>query len=98
MSAWYILSATGIYQVAPGEPVWTIGRPLFKKVEMEVGPGRTFTVLTLNNSRRNRYVKEIKLNGRTRSDFFLNHREIMNGGTLEITMGPEPGLNGSRKS
>lgn len=95
MSAWYILSATGIYQVAPGDPVWTIGRPLFKKVEMEVGAGGSFKVLTKNNSRKNRYVKEIKLNGQTRSDFFLNHSEIMKGGTLEITMGPEPGLNGS---
>ncbi|MEA3463313.1 MAG: glycoside hydrolase family 92 protein [Bacteroidota bacterium] len=95
MSAWYILSATGIYQVAPGKPVWTIGRPLFKKVEIKTAPYRTFTVLTKNNSRKNRYVKEIRLNGQIRSDFFLNHHEIMNGGTLEITMGPEPGLMGS---
>lgn len=95
MSAWYILSATGIYQVAPGKPVWTIGRPLFSKVEMEVAPGRTFTVLTRNNSRKNRYVKEIRFNGQIRTDFFLDHREIMNGGTLEITMGSEPGLLGS---
>jgi len=95
MSAWYILSATGFYQVAPGDPVWTIGRPLFNKVEMKVGPDRSFTVLTLNNSRKNPYIKEIRLNGQSRSDFFLYHHEIMKGGTLEITMGPEPGLLGS---
>jgi len=92
MSAWYILSAAGIYQVAPGKAEWTIGRPLFNKVEMQVGPGRTFTVLTINNSRKNRYVKEIRLNGITQADFFLDHQEIINGSTLEITMGSEPGL------
>jgi predicted alpha-1,2-mannosidase len=93
MSAWYILSASGIYQVAPGNPVWTIGRPIFDKVEMKVGPDRTFTVLTRNNSRQNRYVKKILLNGNAKSDFFLDHQDIMQGGTLEITMGSEPGLD-----
>lgn len=92
MSAWYILSASGLYQVAPGKAVWTIGRPLFNKVEMEVAPDRIFTVLTANNSRKNCYVKEIRLNGQIRKDFFLGHQEIMRGGILEITMGPEPGL------
>jgi len=96
MSAWYILSATGLYQVAPGKPVWTIGRPLFRKVEMEVAPDRIFTVLTKNNSRKNRYVKEIRLNGTIRTDFFLDHQEIIKGGILEITMGHEPGLFGTQ--
>jgi predicted alpha-1,2-mannosidase len=91
MSAWYILNAIGIYQVAPGLPVWTIGRPLLNKVEIEVAPGRTFSVLTLNNSRENRYVKEIRLNGEIQIDFYLDHKEIMSGSTLEITMGPNPG-------
>ena len=93
MSAWYILSASGIYQVAPGNPVWTIGRPLFDKVEMKVGPDRNFTILTKNNSKENRYVKKIFLNGEALSDFFLDHQEIMQGGTLEIIMGAEPGLD-----
>jgi len=90
MSAWYILSSIGFYQLAPGNPVWTIGRPLFKKVEIELAPGRTFTVLTRNNSRVNRYIQEVRLNGKIRTDLFLQHNEIMQGGTLEITMGDEP--------
>lgn len=92
MSAWYILSSIGFYQLAPGNPVWTIGRPLFKKVEIELEPGRTFTVLTRNNSRVNRYIQEVRLNGKIRTDLFLQHHEIMQGGTLEITMGEEPNM------
>ena len=92
MSAWYILSAAGIYQVAPGSPVWTIGRPLFEKIEIKVGQDRKFQVLTHNNSRENRYVKKILLNGESRKDLFLDHQEIMQGGILEVYMGDSPGL------
>lgn len=90
MSAWYILSSMGIYQVAPGNPVWTIGRPLFHRAEIGVGPGRSFAIHTVNNSRENRYIQEVRLNGEVKEDLFLHHRDIVRGGILEITMGAEP--------
>jgi len=93
MSAWYILSAMGIYQIAPGSPVWTIGRPLFHRAEIELGQDRNFTILTRNNSRTNRYIQEVRLNGKIRTDLFLQHQEIMQGGTLEIDMGATPARN-----
>lgn len=91
MSAWYILNAMGIYQVAPGNPVWSIGRPLFHKAEIELAQGRKLTVKTRNNSRENRYVQEVSLNGEERTDLFLHHDELIRGGVLEITMGSTPG-------
>lgn len=90
MSAWYILNSIGLYQLAPGNPIWTIGRPLFEKVEIEVAQGRVFTVHTKNNSRLNRFVQEVRLNGTIRKGLYLQHDEIMQGGTLEITMGDKP--------
>jgi predicted alpha-1,2-mannosidase len=92
MSAWYILNAMGIYPVAPGNPVWTIGRPLFHRAEMEVAPGRTFTIVTKNNSRENRYIQEVLLNGKEKRDLSLQHHDIIQGGILEIHLGSEPGL------
>jgi predicted alpha-1,2-mannosidase len=92
MSAWYILNAMGIYQVAPGNPTWTIGRPLFHRAEIEVGPDRFFTIETKNNKRKNRYIQEVKINGEEKKDLFLHHQEIFQGGILEITMGSEPGF------
>ena len=94
MSAWYILSSMGLYQIAPGSPVWTIGRPLFRKAEIGLASGKTFTILCKNNSRKNRYIQEVRLNGKVRTDLFLQHREIMQGGILEITMGNQPGISG----
>jgi predicted alpha-1,2-mannosidase len=91
MSAWYILNAMGIYQVAPGDPVWAIGRPLFHRAEIDVAPDRTFTIKTMDNSRENRFVQQVKLNGKEKDDLYLRHQDIIQGGVLEIQMGNESG-------
>jgi predicted alpha-1,2-mannosidase len=92
MSAWFILNAIGFYQVAPGNPVYTIGRPLFDRVEIAVGGGKTFTVITRNNSEENRYVQEVCLDGERQQNLFVKHRDIMNGSTLEIVMDNTPDM------
>ncbi len=93
MSAWYILNAIGFYQVAPGNPVYTIGRPLFDRVEIDVGEGKTFIVITKNNSEENRFVQEVYLDGKRQDKLFVHHRDIMNGSTLEMVMDNTPGIN-----
>lgn len=85
MSAWYVLSALGFYQVCPGEPVYTIGRPIIDKASIPV-KGGVFEVVVLNNSPQNKYVKEAKLNGKTLETPFFHHKDIINGGKLELLM------------
>ncbi len=46
------------YQVAPDNPVYTIGRPLFDKAEIPLENGKTFRIITENNSKENKYVQE----------------------------------------
>ena len=60
MSAWYIMSALAFYQVTPGLPVYTIGRPLFDKMTMDIDGGK-FTVIAENYGPQNIYSK-IKIN------------------------------------
>jgi len=91
MSAWFILNAIGFYQVAPGNPVYTIGRPLFDRVEMDVGERKTFTVITKNNSEENPYVQEVYLDRKRQDNLSVHHRDIMKGSTLEIVMDNTPG-------
>ena len=90
MSAWYVLNAMGFYQVCPGKPVYSIGRPLFDEAAIRLQNGNTFTIITHNNSRDNKYVRKIILNGEELAAPFFNHQDIVNGGTLELTMGAEP--------
>ena len=64
MSAWYILKAMGFYQVCPGEPVYSIGRPLFEEVTIHLPGQKDFVIRTKNNSKENKYVQSILLNGK----------------------------------
>lgn len=93
MSAWYILSAMGFYQVAPGDPTYTIGRPIFDKVEIPLKNGKIFTVITENNSSENKYIQEVYLNNQKMTDLFFSHADIKTGSTLKIIMGKNPKLN-----
>lgn len=86
MSAWYVLNALGFYQVAPGNPTYSIGRPLFKKAEIALPGGKRFTIIANGNSGENKYIKSMKLNGKKLDKPFLSHQELMQGGTLELDM------------
>ena len=88
MSAWYILNAMGFYQVCPGKPIYSIGRPLFDEVTIHLPGGKTFLITTQNNSPTNRYIKRLTLNGRTLQTPFFSHDELMDGGKLQIEMTP----------
>ena len=88
MSAWYILSSLGFYQVEPAGGEYWFGSPLFDKAEIDVAGG-TFTITALNNSDTNRYIQSITLNGAPIERGYITHDEIAAGGELVITMGPE---------
>ena len=85
MSAWYVLSALGFYQVCPGIPVYAIGRPMVDKATIPVAGGN-FEIIVKNNSPENKYVKEAKLNGKVLDTLFFPHADLVKGGTLEIEM------------
>ena len=90
MSAWYILSSVGLYQVDPVGGRFVIGSPLFDKATVNVGAGKTFTIVAKNNSDRNIYVQSARLNGKTLKNSYIEFNDIRHGGTLELVMGPKP--------
>ena len=90
MSAWYILSSVGLYQVDPVDGRFVIGSPLFDKAIVNVGGGKTFTVVAKNNSDKNIYVQSARLNGKTLKNSYVDFNDIRRGGTLELVMGPKP--------
>jgi predicted alpha-1,2-mannosidase len=94
MSAWYLLSAIGFHPVSPVDGVYIIGSPLFEQVTLNLDPkyypGRTFAVVTRNNSADNFYVQSARLNGRPLNRAWLTHGEIVAGGKLELVMGAKP--------
>lgn len=96
MSAWYILNSMGFYQVCPGKPVYSIGRPWFEKATINLPNGKTFIIATKGNSKDNKYIKSATLNGQPLHTPFFNHKDIASGGTLEIELTNQPTEWGKR--
>ncbi|MFW5754828.1 MAG: glycoside hydrolase domain-containing protein [Marinilabiliaceae bacterium] len=85
MSAWYVMSALGFYQMAPGEPVYTTGRPVVDEAKIQLKEGH-FKIKVHNNSKNNKYVEEVKLDGEILNDRTFRHDDIKPGSVLEFFM------------
>ena len=97
MSAWYVLSSIGLYQEEPAGGKYIIGSPLFDKVTMNVGDGKTFTVKAVNNSDKNIYIQSATLNGKRYDKSYIGYSDIITGGNLTLVMGPKPSKWGTSK-
>ena len=97
MSAWYVLSSIGLYQEEPAGGKYIIGTPLFNEACIDVDGGKTFTIRALNNSDENVYVQSATLNGKRYDKSYINYRDIVAGGTLQLIMGPKPSKWGTAK-
>jgi len=87
MSAWYVLSALGFYQVNPAQGLFVFGSPIVDEATLKVGKDKVFHLVVKNNSKQNRYIQKASLNGKDLSGSYLTYAQIMNGGDLIIDMG-----------
>ena len=96
MSAWYILSSLGFYQVEPGSGRYWFGSPLFDKVEIVTREAPwgivKFKITAKNNSSENRYIQRVTLNGKPYNKGYIDHEQIAWGGELVFHMGPKPAI------
>jgi putative alpha-1,2-mannosidase len=97
MGAWFVLSALGLFEMNGGTSPdlrIDITSPLFSEATIHLNPafykGKTFVIKAINNSEKNIYIQSIKLNGQTVKDHAISFHDITKGGTLELTMGPNP--------
>jgi len=95
MSAWYVLAASGIHPVCPGDTRYEITSPVFERIDIQLdpkyAPGKKFIIIARNNSPENIYIQSAKLNGKPYDQCWISHADIIAGGTLELAMGPRQG-------
>lgn len=97
MSAWYIMTAIGLFQMDGGtrsNPIYEIGSPMFKEVKIKLdnqyGRGSQFLIKANHASKKNIYVQGAILNGKQLNTFYFDASELLKGGELILEMGPEP--------
>ena len=86
MSAWYVFAALGFYPVCPATPYYAISCPTFKKAVIQLENGNTATFLAPNASPENTRIRAIKHNGKVTDSPFLNHFDLLEGGTWEFEL------------
>ncbi len=90
MTAFVVFSSMGFYPITPGLPAYTIGSPVFEKVTIDLPNGKQFNMIAKNCSVVNKYIQSAKMNGKVLNVPTFTHEELVNGGTLELEMGPLP--------
>ncbi len=91
MSAWYVLSALGFYEIEPASTKYWFGAPVFDEADVKVAGG-FFRIKARNLSPDNRYIQSVTLNGRKHKLGYIEYDDIVNGGELVYEMGPEPAV------
>ena len=89
-SAWYVFSAMGFYPVCPGSDEYILGSPLMKNIKVKLENGKTISIQSLGNSKDNRYVKSVKLNGKAYSKNYFTHEDLLKGANIVYEMSPTP--------
>ena len=90
MSAFVVFSSMGFYPVTPGKPFYAIGSPVFSKVTIALDNGKQFTLIAHNSSTVNKYIQSARINGVELRAPWFTHQQLVEGGTLELEMGPKP--------
>jgi len=92
MSAWYVMSALGLYSVTPGQPNYVIGTPRFRRATIHLENGKRFTIRADGAGP---YIQAAQLNGKRWNSAWLMHDTIMQGGELRFSMAATPSQWGS---
>jgi len=89
LSSFVVFSAMGFYPLTPGDPIYTIGSPMFEHVSIDLGNGKAFEIEAHNASPENKYIQSATLNGVSLESAWITHQVVINGGKLVFEMGPK---------
>ncbi|RYY55987.1 MAG: glycoside hydrolase family 92 protein, partial [Chitinophagaceae bacterium] len=91
-------ASIGLFDVQGGaaaQPRMQLASPIFDKVTITLDrkyyPGESIRIVTRNNSSKNLYIQRVAFQGKDLATPSVSFRELVNGGSLEYTMGDTPG-------
>jgi predicted alpha-1,2-mannosidase len=90
MSAWFVISALGLYAVDPVSGRYDFGTPLFDRVEISVGAEKTLVVEAKRQSAKSMYIEKVTLNGAAQAGQQIPHSELVKGGVLVFHLSDAP--------
>ncbi|TRX53375.1 glycoside hydrolase family 92 protein [Fulvivirga sp. M361] len=94
LSTWLVFSMLGIYPVCPGDMSYAMVSPYFDKVNITLNsqyyPGSSLIIKSNRPSHDAKYISSIRKDGRPVRSFFIEHKDLINGGVLEFDLTSTP--------
>ncbi len=90
MSAWYLMSALGLYAVDPVSGNYVLTSPLFDKATLKVGGGKELVIEAKRPSPDAIYIQSVMVNGKPSNKLWVTHEEIAQGGHIGFELGTQP--------
>ncbi len=90
LSSWYVFSALGFYPVCPGRAQYVFASPLFDEVLITLQNGKRLSIQATRAHARDMYIKSMTWNGKPYAKTWLEHADLVQGGTLCFTMISRP--------
>ena len=91
-SAWYVFSAMGFYPVCPGSGQYAIGTPYFDHVTVHLPSEATLTIEARHQAGTSPYIGSMTVNGSSYDCNYLEHKDLVKGGTIVFQMQDAPNL------
>ena len=89
MTAWYVLSALGIYPLTPSHPTYVLGAPLFPYASLKLEQGGSLEIHAPSNRVDTPYVAARRWNQRSHDPLWISHQSLAAGGVMEVDMSRE---------
>jgi predicted alpha-1,2-mannosidase len=90
MSSWYVWTAMGLYPGIPGRAELWVTAPLFEKIVVRRGNGKTITIDAAGAATDAAFVQTLHVNGKPSSRAWLPDAFVREGGTLRFVLGTTP--------
>lgn len=90
MSSWYVMTALGLYQIAPGNPYYDLTRPLLDEAVVKLENGKMLNIKTNNSGSKCIYIDSVFFNGKLIEGSFISHEALLQGGLLEFKLSEQP--------
>ncbi|MEV6850119.1 GH92 family glycosyl hydrolase [Actinoplanes sp. NPDC051411] len=91
MSAWYVLSALGLYPTVPTRAELALTTPLFPHADVRLGTGHHL-VIDAPSTDTEHYIKGLKVDGRSTTKAWLPARAVTSGAHLSYSLSTTPNL------
>ncbi len=90
MSAWYVMSAMGLYAVDPASATYVLTSPLLDKATITVMDGNKLVIEAKRSSPDAIYIQSVTINGKPSEKLWVRHEEIAHGGHIVFNLGTTP--------